>query len=704
MSVQSGVTTSSPVSRLAYSYREKEQKHNNSNSRYAELSGASSPFLSTSHLLQNSQPYNEYQQSRHPSSPPQPPQTPQEIRIKYRKFPGKTSNYSTPSSRKPNVRYESTNLSTTEYDICCRALTYCTLLILSGTFMVLSRKFQNQSLTEYKGKNMQFRHQWIQTWFFFVAKSFLIILTCFPSYDKASGISSTYHSRIMSNISIAPQNGLTAQQLPAGYSSDATSSTISRNLKRSRQKRFKSFCMQHVIYFAMALLMVLSQFLMNIALFYMSGSIWIISTSIIILYVSGFKFFLIKPSILVFIGVFCIITGNIMMISTEIHQLSIIGDYDKTTIFFSFASFGVGLLFLTFYYMIYEYYYDEYREYINLLIKLKTLRASKKEKFEKDEYVQLQDIERNMIFYNWNHIKFIYMEGIYGLIITSIIISILVGFNIDDIIEDRWIYYWFYENIANFIHILSNSPLNICMTILFVISIMINTIIKELSKSYLTSYHSKMIYFIIIILIWCIDLGTHYIFTPNADKISGYDGNNLFYGEIITWYTVLQGGALLFVILGVILFDEKYVVYINGMIEHNGLIVKQQRVDQLTKYWNDIYYEKEKERLCGFSPVHLKVEHDEYNNNNNNNYGNSLDDPSITPHGNNNNNYRHDSFDSYGNLEESETSKWNYHELSVNSYKRDGTQLEGTINLLIGDGVTGALKNGPSKYWPALYE
>ena len=389
-----------------------------------------------------------------------------------------------------------------------------------------------------------------------------------------------------------------------------------------------------------------------------------------------------------------------MMISVEIHQENIIADYNMTQVFFGFISFAFGLLFAAFYYMIYEYYYDEYREYINLLVKLKTLRQSKNEQFDQNQYVQLQGIEKNMIFYDWNHVKFIYMEGLYGLIITTIAIAVFDAANINEKIHDTLLQHYFYESVAQFINILSNSPLNITMICLYVISIMVNTIIMELSKSYLTSFHSKLIYFVTILFIWICDLSIHYLYDPKIDKISGYKKNHNddeFFGEIITWYTILQGGAFLFIILGIVLFDEKYVVYLNGMIEHNGLIIKQQRIDQLTKYWNDVYYQKEKERLCGFSPVHLK--YDEYNNNDAYDDG-GTSGPSITPH------YGHhnDSFDSYGNLEESEASKWNYHELSVNSLKRDGTQLEGTINLLIGDGVTNALTHGPSKYWPALYQ
>merc|ERR1712228_736433 len=145
-------------------------------------------------------------------------------------------------------------------------------------------------------------------------------------------------------------------------------------------------------------------------------------------------------------------------------------------------------------------------------------------------------------------------------------------------------------------------------------------------------------------------------------------------------YTVMEAAAFLFIMLGIVLFDEQYIGYLLGMIEHNGLIIKQQRINTLTKYWNAIYYKKEKERLCGFSPIHLK---------------NKMND-----------NYQYDDEDEDEDamFSSRDESSFNYKELSINSYNRDGTQLTGTINLLIGDGVNNALTHGPSKYYPSLYE
>merc|ERR1719361_1783382 len=120
------------------------------------------------------------------------------------------------------------------------------------------------------------------------------------------------------------------------------------------------------------------------------------------------------------------------------------------------------------------------------------------------------------------------------------------------------------------------------------------------------------------------------------------DGHAEYFGEGVTWYSILELGSFLFVVLGIVLFDEEYVGYLLGMIEHNGLIIKQQKVNQLTKEWNAIYYKKEKERLCGFSPIHLKKRMNEVD-------------------------YRYDVDEEEEEEEEShfsrDESEWNYHEL-----------------------------------------
>eukprot|EP01083_Nonionella_stella_P019624 54494_1 len=547
------------------------------------------------------------------------------------------------SSSKTPIVYpvkDSTNASTlspSERAHYCRVLGYCTAIIVFGTLMIISRRIQNQTITEYGGEHLRFRHQWIQTWFYFLSKTLLIIVIATPYYNRSFGISQTFHSQILvrhNTSSIANANG------------DSNSNTR-----------------QQMVHCVSALCLVFAQFLLNIALYYMPASIWITMTSIVIVYVSVFKFFHIQPSIMIFVGVFCIITGNIMIMSTQIHELKAIASYNVSTTLFAFISLCGGALFHTIYYMIYSHYYDEFRVYCTMLFKLKTLRKSR---YRIDSDFMLRyDIERkNIMFYEWNHFKMLYMEGIYGLLFTSIIIGLLMCLNV----EYSWSFYWFYENMKDFVHCVmaTGGAVHIAMFVVYIASVMCYDIVLELSKSYLSSFHCKMIFIATVVVVWFCDVSIHWVFEH--------------YGEGITWYMLLEGGALVFIALGICLFDDKYVVYLNGMMEHNGLILKQQRIYTLTKYWNQIYYRKEKERLCGFSPTHLKKEYE---------YHDAAQD--------------HNLFDVTPNKDDKDQSGRNYQELSINSYNRDGTKLEGTINLLIGDGVSSALTHGPSKYYPALY-
>jgi len=528
-------------------------------------------------------------------------------------------------------------------------MTYCIILILSTVAMITSRKLQNQSITKYNGQHLYFHHQWIQTLTFFVSRTFLFIFVVCPCYNSSSGISQTYHSQLLNKQKSNMQN------------------------RQSRYQRCKSRCFRHCIYFILSLCLVFGQFLANIALYSMPCSMWFMMTSIIILYITAFKFYVIKAKLTIFLGVFCIFTGNIMVISTELHTTKITQNYDTNTAMFGVASLCLALLFMTVYFMIYEYFYTEYRTYCNALIQMKTFN-----KTNNNFSIKHTAPPQSMVFCEWNHLKFLFMEGIYGMCIVIIIILVLASIEMDNNVHS-WPYYWFYEDVSAFLHCIGFNELNLSMLVVYMLSVIANEVTLELSKSYLSPYHGKLIYIFAIIMVWTVELLLHLMFSPHSDTMS--DGNKYF-GESVTWYIVLEGAAFLFIVLGVVLFDEQYIGYLLGMIEHNGLIIKQQRINALTKHWNAIYYKKEKERLCGFSPIHLKHKLNDIKYDNEN---------------------EQDEVEEMSHFSRDESS-FNYHELSINSYNRDGTKLTGTVNLLIGDGVDNALAHGPSKYYPSLYE
>lgn len=272
---------------------------------------------------------------------------------------------------------------------------------------------------------------------------------------------------------------------------------------------------------------------------------------------------------------------------------------------------------------------------------------------------------------HWNHLHILWMEGFYGLLFCTAIIALI---DVDAKYDDSEYGFWkqlVVENVAQFLEIISRDPLQVGCCALYIVSEMLLLILMETSKSYLTGVHAKCIYLCTAAMVWGMETGIYYLVT-NTDIIEN-EGD---YGDKpIHHLWRLQGGGMLLIALGVCMYDERYIVYINGYIEHCGSIMKEYKVKALSKYWLDIYKRKEKERLCGFAADHVKMIE-----------GNGMYDSPKN------------GFD----IDEVDESR-QYHELSVTSAKRDGTKLEGTLNLLIGDSVNYALTKGPEKYYPSYY-
>ncbi len=271
MSVQSGVTQSSPSSHMTHSYRQSDH-----GPQYYDLSGSSQWNSNSVNITNNNfrtptnskafSKYKQYSKSFKKQTNAKPKDS-----IQY-------PLYNQYVSANNNTNYKlSQNLS--EYNICCGTFTYCFMLITYGILMILSWKLQSQSITKNPSTNehLYFRLQCIPTWFFFVAKTLSIIIIICPCCNKTAGIAKTYHLQMLINH---PNNN--------------------KEDNLSRQNKFKTLCQRQFIHIMLALNLVFGQFFLNVALYYMSASIWTIFLSLIILHVSAFKFFLIESSIIVF--------------------------------------------------------------------------------------------------------------------------------------------------------------------------------------------------------------------------------------------------------------------------------------------------------------------------------------------------------------------------------------------------------------------
>lgn len=240
-----------------------------------------------------------------------------------------------------------------------RIALFCIILIITTSLTIVSRKLQNQTISQIDGHSLHFHHHWIQTWLFCAARFLLIFLAlCRPFYNPKSGISNTYHSQVNPNNT----------PFHAGFDPF--------HQYQSRHQRFKRWCLRQLVHCAMALLLVTSQFLLNFALFWMTASLWTLFFSMIILYTTLFKFLVLKASLIVFFGVSITFIGIVVVIDTEIkHQHNSI--YTSCYAIFCMVP---GLLCIAIYHMTYDYFFCKFKYWREVLIALKTVRKAKLER------------------------------------------------------------------------------------------------------------------------------------------------------------------------------------------------------------------------------------------------------------------------------------------------------------------------------------
>lgn len=225
--------------------------------------------------------------------------------------------------------------------------------------------------------------------------------------------------------------------------------------------------------------------------------------------------------------------------------------------------------------------------------------------------------------------------------------------------------------------------------------IVIYEITLENSRHYLNAFHSRMIFTSTVILLWMFGLMIHYIFSPSVTHVTS---NNDFYGEMLSWLDLVQLVAILFIFVGCFIHDGKYAVFVNGMISHDGCARSQNNLLQLHQHWNDIYFERERERLLGFTPTFLHKQSGKKTD--------MTDDMKEDDE-----KYPRRAVVSLNSIDSQSTniSNTEYHEMSESTdwnevERRDDGELKGAMNLLLGKSVSDSFVHGPSKYFPSFYE
>eukprot|EP01084_Bolivina_argentea_P262112 443177_1 len=241
----------------------------------------------------------------------------------------------------------------------------------------------------------------------------------------------------------------------------------------------------------------------------------------------------------------------------------------------------------------------------------------------------------------------------------------------------------FYDNLNDFIQCLQSNILYYILIFIFIISVIFYEIILEDSRYHLSSYHSRIIYVLTIIFIWCCNLLIHYFVSTTYDN-DQYESK---YGEILSWYNLIELMGLLFIIGGLLVHDDKYVVFINKLIEHNDTIKEQYKLFKLHEYWNNIYFTREKSRLLGHSPNYLIPGYQsdtEY----------SIISKSMT----------HTLSNTYYHIDNTLSNNNEKEEQCLSIQTRDDGNLKGAMHLLLGKDMNDSYYNKPSKYYPAFYE
>jgi len=474
----------------------------------------------------------------------------------------------------------------------------------------------------------------------------------------------------------------------------------------SRPFTWTMFCKQQSVYIAFSVLCIAGELLLNISLYYVPPAAFQMLLVMIILFASIYRCRSISR-IYHFVGLLFLLVGVIIIVLATYAEMRD-ANWSITEVAFAISALCIGAVFISAYLTLYQYFYDRWSLYWRLCLTLRnqSIALSSVPPAQRDNiaklYVKFNNVrleqETKLIFIHWNHLKFIFMEGLYGLILTTICLCVMNAHLLDGDGGDNqhannssslWSVVT-YDSFTEFSNCLQGNYIHYIFLSIFIISLIFCEIILDDARYHLSPYHSRLIYMLSIVFIWCSNIIIHYTQpTPNESD----------YGGRLSWYDLIDLMGLLFIIGGLLIHDDKYTVFVNKMIEHNDTICEQYKLFKLHEYWHNVYFNREKSRLLGHSPNYLDPEYQSDTE-----YSIMSVTNTTTNTANTRNNQMYvdienallNSTKSAGRAEEEDDL------LSIETC--DDGKLKGAMQLLLGKDMNDSFQHKPAKYYPAFYE
>jgi len=325
----------------------------------------------------------------------------------------------------------------------------------------------------------------------------------------------------------------------------------------------------------------------------------------------------------------------------------------------------------------------------NQSVALHSADASKREQlralYTKFNEVRAQQ-QRTLVFVHWNGVKLAFMEGLYASLLCTL--TIAVQFALRDYIRANIStsnQFLFYEDIGALWQCLRYNSTTAVLCAVLAVSVALRVIVLEDSRYHLSPGHSRGIFVASLVLLWASNVAVYYA--------SGEQN----YGAAVSWYDLIALMGVLFIVGGLLIHEDRFVVMVNAMGCHSDSVGEQYKVFKVHEYWHNVYFDREKSRLLGHSPEYLVPGYHsetEYSVMSQELTGTTTTTATAT---------------------QTRLLQINPPEMSMSEQQaeqlyslmpefKDDNELKGAMNLLLGKDSTEPFKNKPSKYYPAFYE